>query len=831
MSASNVTYNGETIEAVKVGPVALEMNYDPHMKVSVIRTGAEDLYMLERRILGRTDGMNEEFDSAAKEFTEVIKWDISMVNAEDLAVWMEVSASIRFCAAITEEWADCVSDYKQERRRIINRWNGEAPAYEDDLQKMDGFFVWQKSPAEKAIEALNELRAELVIEEATAYEELLSQSEDISKNLKDGPTPEAVQRLIDKGQINWSYFNLGGDVEAIPIDAEPDDMAAEVVELVNDPEGFDGDVGETIALLTNIGYLAADRQQNGGTMTSEELDFLTSFYEALEEAGGEGSDFPGVLGVSDLLSENENIDIKTSQDLLGALGEGLLALSDESILGGYDNIPESVRKVVEGPNEENGYDRRDWYPEVTPLANMFGHANPSLHGGEQFSVNLTQTVANELDIWNIDPDDEDDYRGHPLFFNNEHETLIDVSARNKDANHSIITGEGTYKHPTHGLDAEMTFRAVYTHDWDDDGSAASGLTDWIWKQADGDEFESKKAAEAMASFVDLFAEPTFNNSISSTGHSVDGEVVDENGDTVNMAWEDASAGHLNPDIAWEWSELFSAYIDEFGSEHSIPVASQSGKDNPSYWSPEEGLQMDMNSRQSFVQQIMGDGDAASRVYADTLLHGHETLEKFSHNASEDGLISTDGAARSGVLRGLVDVALEQEATHRERNSENAANYQNKVTGYGVDMFGATLSEIPIPGSSVAAEAIKIYSKEEFNVEAFAAEQQVNNNTGEWEIIESTQLSLIRASAESNPDVMESLKEVNPGMVRTDTNGNDYIPPSINQWDVKSSDIANTLRDSWQIVEENGTLPDGASPESAKENYTEAYNNARRKINE
>ncbi|MES0833931.1 hypothetical protein [Nocardiopsis tropica] len=833
MSARGVTYSGATTEAVMVGSYTLEMHYDPPMKVSEIRAGAEDINMLERRLLGRAEGMDEDFDSAAKEFTEVVKWDISTVSASDLATWMEVASSLRFCAAVTEEWADHVSTYKRERLRIINRWNDEAPAHEADLEDTEAVFqfVGQKTPAEKAGEALSALKEELESEEATAYGELESRSTEIMNDLKDGPTPEAVQRLIESGYVTWSYFNLGGDVETMPIDADPDEMADEVVEYLADPEGYDGDINEIVALLNNFGYVAVDRQNNGGTLTSEELAFLTDFYDALEEAGGTAGEHPGVLGVSHSIAEHNGIPSEQAEDLLGALGGGLLVLSDESLLGGYDKLPESVRNVVEGPDPEGSYDRLAWYPQMEPLTHLMEHANAELRGGEQFSVNLTQTVANELDVRNPDPDDEDDNRGNPLFFNNDAEILIGVSTRNEDANHAILTGEGPYEHPVHGLDSAMTVRALYTYNWPDDGATASELTNWIWEQSDGAPHEQERAGEAMAGLVDLFADPHFVNALSGTGYPVEGQIVDANGRTVDMVWEDASAGHLNSKLAWEWSELFSTHIDGFASEYGTPLADQGSGNDTTYWDPEHGLMLNPDARTNFVQQIMGDGDAASRVYTETLVYGHESLGSYTGAPGEDGFIPTDSAAQSGVLRGLVDVALEAEAERREENSDAAANYQNKVTGYAVDMFGAMLSEVPVPGSATAAEAFKIASKEEFNVEAYAAEQRVDNNTGEWEIQETVKLRMVQEIAMNDPAVMETLNASIPGLVQTDANGEYYIPASRLQWEVSPNEYSDTLRNAWQVASANGTITGGGDPDDAVEEYVSAYNTARGKINE
>ncbi|MDE3723303.1 hypothetical protein PWG71_18070 [Nocardiopsis sp. N85] len=358
------------------------MNYDPAMKVSEIRGGAEDLNMLERRILGRADGMNDGFDDAAKEFTEVVKWDISALSAEDLAVWMEVTSTLRFCAAITEEWADAVSEYKRERRRIINRWNEEAPAYEEDLEKTEVAFrfVWMETPAQKAGAALRALKEELEGEESTAYRDLDSISIDLLQDLKNGPTPEAVQRLIENGYINWSYFNLGGEVESAPVEVDPDEMAEELVDYLDDPEGYDGDITLVTAVLGNIGLAAMRSQQEGSGLSSDQVLFLTNFYEALEEAGGEDEFYPGVLGIVNRIPENPEIDEAMREKILGALGDGILALSSESVGGAYSLLPESIRNTVEGPDPDGAYPRTSWISNAQALSLMMEHANPYLRG-------------------------------------------------------------------------------------------------------------------------------------------------------------------------------------------------------------------------------------------------------------------------------------------------------------------------------------------------------------------------------------------------------------------------------------------------------------------
>ncbi|MGW9348777.1 TPR repeat region-containing protein [Nocardiopsis flavescens] len=827
MSQRDVTYNGETVEAVMVGTYTLEMHYDPPMKVSEIRAGAEDVNMLERRILGRADGLNEDFDGAAKEFTEIVKWDISALSAEDLAVWMEVASNLRFCSAVTEEWADAVSGYKRERRRVVDRWNAEAPAHEADLEKTEAAFrfVGQETPAQKAGAALRALADELEGEEATAYANLDSVSVDLLQDLRNGPTPAAVQRLIENGYITWSYFNLGGDVEAAPIDISPEEAAEDFSDFIDAPRGYEGDVTEVTAIINNLALVAAAKQQSGGNMEREHLEFLSDFYDHLEQ-NGTNMEYPGVLGVAIQASHGTDIPEDLKENLLGTLGNGLLVLSDESIGGSYHSLPESVIAAVEGPGIEEHYDLFDWQPHISIFSEMMNFSDSGLRGGEQFSVNLTQTIAGQLDDWDTENDDPEGINKPLTIDLVDAQHLIQVSSRNENANHAIITGEGDYAHPLYGLDPEMTFRGLYRQDWPDDGSAVGAMTDWIWEQA-GDENEEMRG-EALVEFVDLFSDPEFGSAISGTGHSMEGTTLNKNGKEVDVVWNDVSAGQLNPNLAWAWSELFTTYIDAFASENGTPLGDEVSTFDESGYHPGTGVVLMTDSRSAFLEQAMGDENSAAHIYANMVRFGNESLNDFPDYRDNSGLgiISTGDAAQAGILRGLVDAALIDEAAARTTNSTQANAHINKVTGYGIDMAGSVFSEMNFPGSGVVAEGFKIFTKEHFNIEDHPMTPRLVEEYEPWHIIETTQARILQEIVENDPNTGRDLESLAPGLVSQDSNGAYYISLDGFENDATRND---SFRDAWQYVQDNAELENGISPDSALETYTQAYDNAREKI--
>ncbi|MDE3723543.1 hypothetical protein PWG71_19305 [Nocardiopsis sp. N85] len=832
----SVLYNAVTTTAVTVSSTnglfssksfCLSLNSDPDVKPLALDSLVEDLETFEARILGRAHDLEGDFDTAAKEFTEIIKWDISSLGAEDLATWMDVSASIRFCSAITRQWSDYVKEYKEERLRIINQWNEEAPGLAEGLDENPPFIspIWVKSPAEQAEEALAGLKGRLEGEEAKAYRTFESRAEEVGQDLRDGPTPETIERLMNGGYITWSYFNLGGDVESLPIDLDPEEAARKFEDYVNDPDGYDGDVSELLALINNISIAAMDRQGNGGTLKGEELDFLRDFYGSLEEAGGPDSTPPGILNFVDIISANQDIDPGMAEELLGALGNGLLVISDESLIGGYENLPESIRNTVEGPGVDTDAISPYWYTNASNLALMMGHTIPGIQGGEQFSVNLAQTVGHVLDI--TGPSNP------PSMGSTYFERLVEVASRNEDAMHAILTGQGQYEHPDHGLDPEMTLRGIYTYDWGDEGESAGRLTDWIAEQAHGDDAEAERAGEAMAALMQLFGDPAFSDALAGTGYSVAGEVVGPDGSVVETEWANASAGHVNPQLAWAWSELFSAYIDDFGSGYGTPSGTEGIPEDQreSQWTRSDGLQLTPGDREDFVRLIMGDEDAASRIYAETLAFEEEKLYEFFANQDH---IDDAPAETAGTLRGLVDSALFEEAEIRFDKSSEDANYRNKVTGYAADIVGAALAEAPYRGSGLVAEVVKIGIKEGFDASSYPAELQVDDAwKGEWEINETFKIAAMRELAAQDPDLLERLRylEGTNGSPVVDTDAGSHIPPRASDWDLEGDESRTVIRQAWREIESDLWGATGYDLDYALEEYVKAYNTERGRMDE
>lgn len=668
-SATAVT--GGTVTAAEVSSrtglysnksYTLSMNSDPDVHPIEISQLAEEMRAFNARILGRAHDLDGDFDNTSQEFSEILKWNIKKESGMDLSLWMEVTSSVSFCAAITENWFDEIQEYKDERLRIINRWNTEAPRLAEDLDKAPPSFsfVFTESPAEAAESALEDLKLELQEEEMAAYRKMKDAAEQLSDDLKSGPTPEAVERLMQGKYVTWSHFNLGGDIEMIPIDMDAQEAANIAIDYAENPSEHEGDIDAVIAILNNLGLVAMDKQGRGEDLESDEIEFLRDFYDTLEESGDPMDNPPGVLAIVDKLNRETDLNEGEKDEVLGSLGNGILILSDESIGGGYDLLPESVRHATEGSeiNLDDAVDHLShnyWFESAKALAAMMDNSIPELQGGQQYSVNLTQSVAHwiEYELAQDDPDNQP----YSRFNEDDLESLVFAATRNEDANLSILTGEGPYEHPVHGLDTEMTLKAIYTYDWPEGSEAVAGLTDWLWEQyGSADESERLRAAEGVEALVEVLTlkdEDSGDNIFLNTGTRVDGNA-------------NAAVTEVNPELAESFSKIFMTYVDSFAIHHDENgVGVLTEEEASPYLFFDEGdipVLLDSESRENFIQIIVANEETVPSVMFAAMDYNNRALEDSIFNS---GHSATPYGNSAGYLRDLIDSALIKEHNARD----------------------------------------------------------------------------------------------------------------------------------------------------------------------
>src|SRR5699024_1561698 len=127
-------------------------------------------------------------------------------------------------------------------------------------------------------------------------------------------------------------------------------------------------------------------------------------------------------------------------------GGGLIALSDEKIGGGLSLLPESIVQTIQGRTlSADGLDittdHVQFGQDLTNLADFLGNAPSELEGGRRFSQDLTLHMGMILeDGLGATAPSFNDFLLNELGEGNM-ETLLDVSTRNIEANHGILTGQ------------------------------------------------------------------------------------------------------------------------------------------------------------------------------------------------------------------------------------------------------------------------------------------------------------------------------------------------------------------------------------------------------
>lgn len=829
----------------------LFMNADPDVHPFQVSQMAEDIREFNARILGRAHDLEGDFDSTSQEFSDILQWNIQKEADLDLGLWMEVASSVSFCAAVTENWADEIKEYKDERLRIINRWNEEAPELAKGLDEAPPFFsfITSKSPAEAAEAELEKLKEDLQREEMSAYRKMKDSAEQLSDDLRDGPTPEAIERLIQGKYINWSHFNLGGDIESIPIEMEPDEAAAVVIEFSENPNNYEGDIDEVTAILNNMGLVAMDKQRSGEDLTDAEIIFLEKFYESLEEAADVSDTPPGVLAIINDLSMNGDLDNDLREEVVGSLGNGVLILSDESIGGGYDLLPESIRSASEGTkiDPELGTDyltHNDWVESAEALALMMENSLPELQGGQQYSVNLTQSVAHAIEH-QISLDGESEDQTYLPLSETALESLVFASTRNEDANVAILSGEGDYEHPVHGIDTGMTLKALYMHDWPEGSEAVTGLTDWIWEQyKSSDEADRLRAAEGVEALLEALTlqdEKSGDNVFLDTGIRIDGNA-------------NAAVTEINPELAESFSKIFMTYIDSFAIQHDDSGAEVlSAEDASPYLFFGEGdipVLLSDEARENFIQIVVANEEAVPSVMFSAVDYGNRALEESIFNTDHS---PTPYGNSAGYLRDLIDSALVKEHNARaallnsdspddllEKSEQEAIEKTQKQwdMAYSVisDSISGGVGMLPVVGgpggtlvdilSTVLEEPLKNSFVEDANarMEEISAEMTENSaassastyrhDMAQWQI----ELDVARILLER--DVI-SLEEFEGTNALVDRGNGPSLPFTPSEWGsnfpTRSTDLREVLYDS---VPDSSVSRD--SIEQIMEEYIEAY---------
>ena len=682
---------------------------------SPITECASDLEVLNARILGRADDLSGSFDSAATQFTDLIAWDIKSLSQDDLQMWRDAAVAVTYAASVAEMWAGHVSDFHSERASQVSDWNttrGEKESavpgqYQDDVitashPERGGMWVtgWGAGDENKCRDLYDELNSTLSSlneRENTNWTTFQSNATEIKEMLEQGPTKANVQKLINAGNADWSFYNLDPGRYTMLLDGSDltadnaEDWADELSGYWSGDKPIDERYNELMLMMAMVGTNARQAQQNGTGFRSEEMAFLEAFYDRLEsENTNEEGYGPGLLAIPESMADSDMTG-EEREHALGVLGDGLLALSDPRLGGSYDSLPQSIRYAVEGPYLNQTDDKLPTAPSVywqdlSSLSALFAHTDESMEGGYGLSTNLQLSMGNFLDGWG-DVHDPDGI----LPSSQEMSALIDVGTRNRDSNYFMLTGD--HLDPEPGMEYPDDLRTgalegMFTYEWHDGGETARQLTDWLAEDINSDDEQvAARAGDGFAGFMETMTDADLHEALVNTGVDVtEGE----------NEYSNASFTQFNGGFADSLADVFDSHIYSFASGDIYDV-----ENNPiegiGEFEHDNGLvQMGPQERAMYMQFLMGNDESAGRVVNSVDIY--QQIESVAYLESGDAPSSARGA---GQLQALLEQSLEMESQDRSDDLDEQIERKTQIADFVVGEAGNLSEKIPVIGAAVS----------------------------------------------------------------------------------------------------------------------------------
>ncbi|NYH51414.1 hypothetical protein HNR06_001003 [Nocardiopsis arvandica] len=712
---------------------------------ALIRARTTDFEDLDARVLGDSENLQASLDGAAGQFTSILAWDISTLAAEDQQLWVDAAVALTYAADVSDMWADYVEEFRDGREELMEEWRsavtdcegrvpGEYASSHITLTFPERKGFWSdEDTCRDLYDELVEKRTSIQGRFDTLWTTYQEHAEEIGDMLEEGATKVNVQKLIDGGQANWAYYNLAPNRYTMLVDSRElteenaQEWAGELAGYWSGDKPIDDRYHELMIMLGMITTNAMQAQQGGTGYREEEMDFLRTFYAELEDGN-----HSGVIGVPDQMELGEFAQ-DDREHALGILGDGLLALSDHRLGGGYYDLPESVQFAAEEGFLMPSGDGASGYG-TNGLAELLRHASDDMEAGYGLSNTLTMSMgmfAASGAVEGMNHSEEDIT------------ALLDVSTRNRDANHDLLAGE--YVHPlfadTEKVDGETTYptleangfdtpqgmidhvlEGLFTYDWDDDGESASGLFDWIAEDTmNGTPEEQERAGHAAEGFIETVTRPELFAALTGV-EKADGGA-------------DIPMGEVNPDVALSMAEVFHAYVDDFGVGTQDSGGAEFHTDaspNQFAFAPDGNVLLvdDMN-RVRFMELAMGDTDAASNMYAS--IEGRNAI--VLNDALENGEFSEETVRSGGRLTYLFESAFDNYATGRYERGEDA--YQQEIDikkrGWGI-VIGSAAGPIPYAGGLIGDGGKEIANHLiESNADIYSSLSEVESDISEEDI--------------------------------------------------------------------------------------------------
>lgn len=725
------------------------------------------------KITGRSNEYNLITEPVGSEFSDLIGEGIRDAAVENSSAWRGSMNACILAFGVLEQIHSAVDGYNSQYEDIKERYDAYVKSVEDSLPPNFG----------EIVESYHQ-------EARDAWDEMEKECDDAEGKLKGGATPENIRELAEAGhfgavgQIGYyvnedlNYYNVDGtDAETLAVHLEDAvihgrDGSIEILE--------DADI--SLALLNNIAARAGAAERNGDKLSKGEMEFLETLYEGFDEF----EDTEGLLDFVGQVQESEHIDDSLRHSIQESLGNGTLALSNENVGGGVEYLPPDVQDAATGPQVPNGapgdysesYYYNEWIPEFENLSSILGAAGNQMKGGTEFSAQLLATSSEE--ITNIESDGllEGNRTSDSTFQN-----VIDVASRNEEASYIMITGENfsgeEYQHHENyeNVTPKSFFKNLYGYDWDDDGAAVAGVTDWISDEAWHDPARGEvpehldlreEAANAAMELVSVLGSEDVYRELSGVG---DADVTDDDFDPDDL---ELAFTAINPEIASSMAGVYESYIDGFAGEQGMSTG-EMVLDSKSGGDPNAGgFTATPGDRLTFMEYLIGDDGSAQRAVIATEIYQETQIDNWL-----TGEIGED-PQKAATLQNFLDRAFYNEQISREANISEAVERKEEIYGRVASMGSAAVGEVPYLGTALS-EGLDYASEEYINdiFDEFSVNPSGGINTYESEIenkagTRALELHLKENRDEFDPERIEQL--LNDGYLSYEEGELSVVPP-------------------------------------------------------
>ncbi|MBQ1081257.1 hypothetical protein [Nocardiopsis sp. B62] len=644
-----------------------------------IEKARNEFESLHAKIAGRSESYKSITSPVGDEFSDLIGDGLRQLATTNQSAWGSALLACLHGYGVLDKTVTDTNWYNEQiadiKSRLSMALNAIPPVEQDSFNRVDS------------------TRRTFDAESRTLWTKFEARCEETEDTLKEGPTPLRIRQLAEGGHFGVNEqigYQTTGDINfyVVETDYNTDVLTVHLFDAVI--HGYDGSIQmlesdpKTLALLENMLLRAEQARESGEELSDRELAYLEAVYQTLGK-DGRGQE-PGLLWFMDQVAGSDHIDDDLRENIQRQLAGGMLVLSDEEVGGGMSRLPEDVRRTAVGPDriepsrdgDDPGIDLMGysaWSDDWTKLSGFLNHADSDLQGGTEFSTNLLRTGSDMLLRSTVD--------GVPKV--ETFQDIIEVATRNKEANHIILTGEGSdgEAYPTHAnhehLTPERMLENLYTVPWPDEGEAVRGLTDWISADADSDSQEDRDRAGRSASALIEILTTTENE-------DGDNPFLDT---AVGGKDYQPSVAEINPEVLKSLASVYGAYLDDISidaNERGYRAAAGGDDDEDDlhlfHRGGEMALHLPQEEHEKFLQLLLSNEEYSAPIVS---LVEHQERRILNAYLDKDTLGDKVGGAGAADLRSAMSNALIAEYMDRHDDVETAREKANQMvqTGYNI----------------------------------------------------------------------------------------------------------------------------------------------------